>query len=179
MQRLRKGFPWVRRGFKRTTAIAVMAFAVLVVFAVMLGNALLRQGTAPETPARVAASMPREAVPSPVAVAEGPPASPAIDIFAVRDWLPPPPPAPVSAPSQPAQAAPPEPPPLPFRFLGRIIEPGQPQMFLLVEGEQLHAVRMGESVGAAYRVESVEGAQLVFSYLPMKVRQKLTMGEPP
>lgn len=95
-------------------------------------------------------------------VASGP-----IDIFAVRTWEPPPPPPDLSPPP------PPLPPPLPFRFIGRVDEPGKKMAFMLAEGERIFVVSVGDSIGSAYRVESFENGQLFLRYRPMNVRQAL------
>jgi hypothetical protein len=97
------------------------------------------------------------------------------DIFAVHTWEPPPPPMPA-----PEAVAPPPPqaPPLPFRFLGRIVEPGQAPVFLLVDGDRVRPVKVGQRIGDAYRLEKFEGGQLYFRYRPMNVVQSLPVGGP-
>jgi hypothetical protein len=100
-------------------------------------------------------------------------ATPAVDIFAVRNWEPP---QPVMNDATQA-AAPPAAPPLPFRYLGKIVEPGKGVAFLLAQGDQVLSVRVGDSIDATYRVEKYEGGQLYFLYRPMKIRQSLPVGE--
>lgn len=119
-------------------------------------------GTPPAKPAR---PLP------PAQKAEEAPAAPEkiVDIFAVRTWEPPPPP--LAAATQQQQA-----PPLPFRFMGRIAEPGQPQVFLLVQGDRVLPVKLGDRIGGAYRLEKSEGGQLFFRYRPMNVVQTLSVG---
>jgi hypothetical protein len=94
-------------------------------------------------------------------------ASGPVDIFAVRTWEPPPPPPDLSPPP------PPSPPPLPFRFIGRVDEPGKKMAFMLAEGQRIFVVSVGDSIGSAYRVESFENGQLFLRYRPMNVRQAL------
>jgi hypothetical protein len=101
-----------------------------------------------------------------------------VDIFAVRTWEPPPPPPPARG-EQSQAPAPPEPPPLPFRFLGRIAEPGQPVVFLLLEGDRIRQVRVGDAIGGSYRVVKFSAGQLYFRYEPMKVTQALAIGNMP
>jgi hypothetical protein len=96
-----------------------------------------------------------------------------VDIFAPRTWQPPPPP-PVEAAAQPPQA-----PPLPFRLIGRFVEPGKAPLFLLAEGERVIAVRVGDRIGDSYRVEKIEKGQLEFRYRPMNMLQALAVGELP
>ncbi|HEX8989667.1 MAG TPA: hypothetical protein VF816_17045 [Rhodocyclaceae bacterium] len=101
---------------------------------------------------------------------------PGADIFAVHTWEPPPPPLP---PAGFVAPPPPQAPPLPFRFLGRIAEPGKPQVFLLVEGDHVVSARLGQPVGGAYRLEKFEGGQLFFRYRPMNQVQTLPTGSMP
>lgn len=99
-----------------------------------------------------------------------------VDIFAVRTWEPPPPPpAPVTA------AAPPQPqaPPLPFRFMGRIAEPGKDIVFLLTEGDRVLQAKVGDTIAGAYRLEEFDRGQLVFRYQPMNIVQTLAVGDAP
>ena len=113
---------------------------------------------------------------APVESAPAPEAAPVPDIFMVRTWEPPPPPP------SPEVAPPPPPPPLPFRFIGRINEPGQPLKFLLVEvgtGRAVHAAKVGDVIATNYRLESFTGGRLVFRFSPMNVRQMLEIGETP
>jgi hypothetical protein len=94
-------------------------------------------------------------------------ASAPADIFAVRTWEPPPPPPDLSPPP------PPPPPPLPFRFIGRVAEPGKKIAFMLAEGQRIFVVSVGDLIGSTYRVESFENGQLFLRYRPMNVRQAL------
>ncbi len=93
-----------------------------------------------------------------------------VDIFAVRTWQAPAPPADQTSP------APPQAPPLPFRFLGRIVEPGKNVAFVLGAGQGVVVVTVGDSIGGDYRVEKYENGQLLFHYRPMNIRQSLDVG---
>jgi len=122
-------------------------------------------GTASEAPAEVGPPANAGAEPGSAAAA-GP-----VDIFAVRTWEPP---APIELP--PAEAAPPPPPqapPLPFRYAGRLEEPGKPIIFFLAQGEQILAVSPGDLIDGNYRVGKLEGGKLHFLYRPMKIRQSI------
>ncbi|HET8745251.1 MAG TPA: hypothetical protein VFM98_06585 [Ramlibacter sp.] len=95
------------------------------------------------------------------------PAAPAAsgpELFAVRSWQPPPPPPP-----------PPAAPPLPFSFLGRL-DDGKPKVFLQ-RGERLYAVAVGDVIDGQYRLERIEANQLLLTYLPMNVKQTITIGK--
>lgn len=102
-------------------------------------------------------------------------ARPVVDIFAVRTWAPPAPPAP---PAETIPVPPPRPqaPALPFRFLGKISEPGEKLVFLLAHGGRVISVSVGDAIGKNYLVEKHEGDKLYFMYKPLKVRQSISVG---
>ena len=129
-------------------------------------------GQAPAQPeaAAHAASAGQPAAPTQEAGAAPPVQQAGVDIFAVRTWEPPPPP--------PAPPEPPQAPPLPFRFIGRIVEPGKPTAFLLANGEKTIVAQVGDALGRDYRVEKYENGQLHFRYLPLNSRQSLNVGQP-
>lgn len=97
-----------------------------------------------------------------------------VDIFAVRTWMPPPPPPPPVD----LNPAPPVPqaPALPFRFLGKIVEPGKKVAFLLALSNRVVSVAVGEIVDGLYLVEKYQDEQLYFIYRPMKIRQSIPVG---
>lgn len=97
--------------------------------------------------------------------------APLVDIFAVRSWEPPP------VVAEPAAPAAPEAPPLPFRFLGRIVEAERGPAYLLADGARVVVVGVGDSIGKNYRVEKYQNGQLLFRYRPMNLRQTLDVGE--
>jgi hypothetical protein len=122
--------------------------------------------------------MQRDSIPPTVAAAPitgmtpPPPSGAVVDIFAVRGWEPPPPVVDTTPP-------PPQAPPLPFKFLGRIKEPDKKAAFMLADGAQVVVVRVGDAIGASYRVEKYEAGQLLIRYRPMNLRQTLAVGDPP
>ena len=90
------------------------------------------------------------------------------EMFPAR--LPPPPPAAALAKREPPRA-----PPLPFRFFGRMVENGTTMVFLDRQ-DDVFAVKEGDTIGGAYRVEEINGAEVVLTYLPLQQRQKLPIG---
>jgi len=91
------------------------------------------------------------------------------DAFQAKSWyVPPPPPKPVPPP-------PPSPPPLPFAYLGKLLEAGQVTVFLTRQ-DRNYAVKSGETIDGAYRVESIDAQRVVFTYLPLNMQQTLVMG---
>jgi hypothetical protein len=80
---------------------------------------------------------------------------------------------PASVPGVPTGPAKPTAPPLPFRYLGKMIEDGKLNVFL-ARGEESLAVRAGSRVGE-YRVDKVTDHEIVFTYLPLKTKQHLPL----
>jgi len=111
-------------------------------------------------------------------------APPEVDLFAARTWQVAP--APVSAPVRTA----PRPagataarqtaavPPMPFRFIGKLDDGEQLQVFLLKDTE-LHVVEVGDVIDERYRVDSISGAQMTLVFLPLQAAQTLTIGSVP
>ena len=93
---------------------------------------------------------------------------PSVDPFAPRSFAPPA--APGAAPAKPGK---PVAPPLPFRYLGKMIEDGKLNVFL-ARGEESLAVSAGSRIGE-YRVDKVTDSEVVFTYLPLKTKQSLPL----
>jgi hypothetical protein len=97
--------------------------------------------------------------------------SPANNLFAKTDWTPAPPAAaPVVAPPAP----PPKAPPVPFSFVGLLENRAKPQAFL-AKGSELLIVSAGDTLDAAYRVESLGAREIVLTYLPLKQQQTIVI----
>jgi hypothetical protein len=94
--------------------------------------------------------------------------APAADPFAPKEFNPP-----AREPQQAARAAKPEAPPLPFRYLGKLIEDGKLSVFLANGAESVTAVA-GQRLGD-YRVDKVTESEVQFTYLPLKTRQSLPL----
>jgi len=90
------------------------------------------------------------------------------DAFATRSWQPPPP-RPV-----PQIVAQPKAPPLPFRYLGKVMEEGAVVAFI-AQDARTYLARKGD-VLLDYRIEDVTPAQMTFVYLPLNEKQTLTFG---
>jgi hypothetical protein len=133
----------------------------------------------PAVPARVQ-QRPSQAVLRPIPAARGPVADAAIrNVFAVTSWQPPAPPAPVPSPAPPVVLVAPSPPvapPLPFRFLGRYGD-ADSYIVMLVKGDQLYLVAVGDTIDEAYRVDRVTGTMVELTYLPLKLKQSLNTGD--
>jgi hypothetical protein len=90
------------------------------------------------------------------------------DPFARRSFAP----APEAAAPQ-APAAP-QVPPLPFTYLGKVIEDGKLSVFL-GRGDDSYSVRAGKRIqlDPEYRVDRVTPTAVVFTYLPLNAKQTL------
>ncbi len=75
-----------------------------------------------------------------------------------------------------AAPAAPQAPPLPFTFLGRMVDGGAVAYFLEY-GERVLVVRPGQTVDQTYSFDSVGAGALTFTFLPLKQQQTLTVGE--
>lgn len=96
--------------------------------------------------------------------ADAPPDSP--DPFRSRSWYVPPPPPPPAKPSAP---------PLPFEYLGQLVEADERRVFLKHQGQN-RIIRVGDVIAGTYAVEACDAGQVVFIYLPLKERQVLATG---
>jgi hypothetical protein len=83
------------------------------------------------------------------------------------------PPAPVLPPPLPPPV--PAAPPLPFVYLGQVVENGKLTVFVSKQ-EKTYIFKGGEVVEGAYRLDKIEPTQLVFTYLPMGVEQAMKIG---
>jgi hypothetical protein len=101
--------------------------------------------------------------------------APAGDPFRALSWqsvaqeearknAPPPPPPP-----------PPQAPPLPFTYMGKLIEDGRVVVFL-TQGDRNYIVHPGDTIDGTYRVDAVTEQRLSLTYLPLKQKQELAFG---
>lgn len=90
------------------------------------------------------------------------------DPFAAHSWLPP----------VPVVKAPPPPPPrapaLPFTYLGKL-QDGAAVTVFVAQGERSHVLKSGDKL-ASYQVESISPTDMVFIYLPLGEKQRLSFG---
>ena len=91
--------------------------------------------------------------------------APAGDPFAPRSF---------GAPEAAVAAAQPKPeaPPMPFRYMGKVVENGELEI-LLLRGDEHFVVRPGQKIDAEYRLDKATKSALTITYLPMKARQTL------
>jgi hypothetical protein len=89
-----------------------------------------------------------------------------IDAFAPKNFSP-------VVPPQAGATAKREAPPLPFRYIGKMVDGGKLAVFL-ANGAESYTVTEGERVGD-YRVDQISDAEIRFTYLPMKAKQTLPL----
>ena len=94
-------------------------------------------------------------------------ASRKVDPFAPRSFSAP---AAADAPKAPQK---PVAPPLPFRYLGKMLDGGKLAVFV-ARGDESLAVSAGQRIGE-YRVDKVTDSEVVFTYLPLKTKQSLPL----
>lgn len=80
----------------------------------------------------------------------------------------------------PLPAPPPAPqaPPLPFAFLGKLIDADKVSVFL-TSGDRNWVVRSGDTIDGTYRVEAIGERTMTFTYLALDIRQELAIGAAP
>lgn len=93
-------------------------------------------------------------------------------VFGVQNWTPPPPPPPKPAPPPPPTA-----PPLPFTYLGKVLENGVWEVFLARGGETL-IVRNAMVIDGVYRIDAIAPPSMTMTYLPLKQVQQINIGVP-
>lgn len=96
------------------------------------------------------------------------------DLFAYRDWTPPPAPAP-TAPSPTAEASPPDA-VWPYVLLGKIHDDRGWQVFL-GHGETTVFARAGDMAGDGFRIDSIQPPRMEVTYLPLGQSLHIPIGE--
>ncbi len=92
---------------------------------------------------------------------------PQTDPFAQRGAAP-------QAPQAEQPAPPPAAPPLPFQYIGKVIEQGKLEVYV-TRGEELLTLTRGQKIGNEYRVDKVTSSSVTFTYLPLKMKQTLDL----
>lgn len=93
------------------------------------------------------------------------------DMFAAKSWYVPPPPPP------PGPAARPVAPPLPFVYVGKMIESDGKAHVFLSRQDRIYSVSEGGILDGNYSVDAVKGSLMTLTYLPLHEQQTLKIGE--
>jgi len=93
-------------------------------------------------------------------------AAPAGDPFQAQSWEPPE--------QKVRRAAPPPPqaPPIPFAYMGKLVDDGTTTVFL-ARADRNYVVRAGDTIDGTYRIEKIGDEAVELVYLPLKARQTL------
>lgn len=75
-------------------------------------------------------------------------------------------------------ALPPQAPPLPFTFVGRIIEGDGIKVFLQAN-DVLYPVKVGDTFAQQYKLVGADGGKISLLYLPLNITQTMPYGETP
>ena len=97
------------------------------------------------------------------------------DLFRAATWYVPPPPPP---PAKPEPPPPPTAPALPFTYVGQYRDEGSHQI-MLARGNRLITVAVGDNIDRNYRLEGLDNGVLTILYVPLDIRQTLTIGNAP
>lgn len=90
------------------------------------------------------------------------------DLFPVKSWYVPPP-SPPRAPAKPIA------PPLPFTYIGRMIEDDGTAVFV-TEQDRNRILRVGDVIDHVWRVDAIETSRMKFTYLPLNETKYLALG---
>lgn len=154
----------------------------------LLGSTLLaalvaaswKYGGEPATAALVKSAQPAQARSSDVAAAVLPELEldklgidkshePITNAFEPRSWIPPAPR--IKAPPP----APPQAPPLPYTYIGKMLEDGKVVVFL-TNGQRNYTVRSGDKLDDIYQVDDIKPTTMLLTYLPLNLQQSLLIG---
>ena len=71
---------------------------------------------------------------------------------------------------------PPSAPPLPFKYMGKLVDGGEVSVFL-THGSRNLVVHAGDTIDSKYRVDQIADSKMTLTYLPLQERQTLKFGE--
>ena len=91
------------------------------------------------------------------------------DMFAAKSWYVPPPESKI----RPAPVAP----PLPFTFIGKMLEDGKSSTVFLERQNRIFLVREGDAIDTNYRVDTIKAPVMTLTYLPLDIKQTVQIGE--
>lgn len=106
------------------------------------------------------------------ALARKPSRASVMDAFENRNWAPPP-----AAAKAPPPPPPPQAPPVPYVYMGKIMDDQGVLVFLTRQGRN-HAVRAGDRLEGNYRVDEIRPGSMTLTYLPLGEKQTLAIGAP-
>ena len=90
------------------------------------------------------------------------------EMFINKSWYTPPPPPKVVAPTAP---------PVPFVFKGKMMEEGEKIAVFLNKQDRSYIVREGDILDKNYSVDEIRPPLMVLTYLPLNIKQTISIGE--
>ena len=69
----------------------------------------------------------------------------------------------------------PQAPPLPFVYMGKLVDDGETIVFLTKENRN-YILRQGDTIDGVYRVDKIDERAVSLTYLPLKIKQTLALG---
>jgi len=93
-------------------------------------------------------------------------------LFDSKSWYVPPPPPKALPPSTFTPTAP----PLPFNYMGKMLEDGRTTVFLTRQDRNF-VVNAGDTIESTYRVDEISTHFMTLTYLPLNIKQTLQIGE--
>jgi hypothetical protein len=91
------------------------------------------------------------------------------DMFVAKSWYVPPPVSRV--------VAPPSAPPLPYVYVGKMLEEGSNSTVFLEKQNRVFLVREGDVIDSNYRVDAINAPVMTLTYLPLDIKQIVRIGE--
>ncbi len=91
------------------------------------------------------------------------------DMFPAKSWYVPPPPPKI----RPAPVAP----PLPFVYIGKIMEPGKNPTVILESQNRTYLVQENDAVGSNYRIDTIRPPVMTLTYIPLEIKQTMQIGD--
>jgi hypothetical protein len=160
------------RSFPDVSRPAAMRLATRFAVAGALAAALTSTQAAPFPPAPTGASPAQQTAPK-------------RDPFAPTRWVVRPRAAPLPPPPPPVPEPPPEPPPaepvappMPFTVIGGL-DDGERKRVFLVRSDRVYAAAEGEVLDNTYHVERIDSTHIILIYLPLNLRQSVSLGKTP
>jgi hypothetical protein len=65
-------------------------------------------------------------------------------------------------------------PPLPFAYLGKVVDGGRTTVFV-ARGDENHALESGQTVAGTWKVDRITDKSVTFTYLPLRQKQTLAI----
>jgi hypothetical protein len=68
-------------------------------------------------------------------------------------------------------------PPLPFVYVGKMIEQGKTPTVFLERQARIYVVHEGDAIDSNYRVDAINVPLMTLTYIPLDIKQTVQIGE--